>query len=154
MEREIKVGVPVSDHFPVFEDDGYTKHPGLVSTDFDVTVYQNSVPIVLPVSIVEIGSSGEYEIGFTPPSEAVYDVEILAYYNSDIFRGGYSALTETTAEWFSSILSQCEKIDLVPTIGPHSVTSGSLMDRMMNKGVTKDYNQGTDSLEALRDRLG
>jgi len=52
------------------------------------------------------------------------------------------------------IKNQADKIDLIATLGTSAVATGSLMDRLMNKGTGKSYNQATDSLEAIRDRVG
>jgi len=154
MCQEVKVGVPITRHFPVFEDDGYTKHSGLTASDFTSTVYLDSAPVPVIVTVAEIGVTGEYEYTFTPPAEGLYDTQILNTFNYDIWGDTFQSVTELSSELAVSILSQCDKIDLVPTLSPHTVTSGSLMDRMMNKGVSKDYNQGTDSLQGIRDRLG
>jgi hypothetical protein len=154
MAREVKVGDTIKDHFSVFEDDGFTKHSGLVETDFAVTVYLDSVPAAVAITFAEIGITGEYEYEFVPNAPGILDIEILILYNRDLWGNSYLAATELSSEFLAAVLAQCEKIDLVPTLGPHSATTGSLMDRMMNKGVAKDYNQGTDSLQAIRDRMG
>jgi len=154
MAREVKVGGTVKDHFSVFEDDGFTKHSGLVGADFVVTTYLDSAPVATIVTFTEIGTTGEYEYEFVPNAPGNLDIEILILYNRDLWGNSYLVATELSSEFFTAVLAQCEKIDLVPTLGPHSATTGSLMDRMMNKGVAKDYNQGTDSLQAIRDRMG
>lgn len=50
--------------------------------------------------------------------------------------------------------AQSEKIDSAATVGPGAVVTGSLFDRMANKDSNKTYNQSTDSLEAIKDRIG
>lgn len=54
----------------------------------------------------------------------------------------------------SDIKAQADKIDIAATIGPAAVTSGSLLDRIANKDVSKTFSQLTDSLEGIRDRSG
>lgn len=48
--------------------------------------------------------------------------------------------------------SEAEKIDSVATIWPP--VTGSLLDRLVNKDGGKTYDQGTDSLEAIKDQIG
>jgi hypothetical protein len=48
---------------------------------------------------------------------------------------------------------QVDKIDLAPTIGPAAVEDGSLLDRLANKDSNKTFNQGQDSLEAIRKKV-
>lgn len=154
MTRDVKVGVPVIDHFPVFEDDGYTKHSGLIFSDFTVNPYFNSAPSIIPVFVSEIGSSGEYEYTFVPVAEGVYDIQILIQYTEDMLQGTFLAQADFTESYLIDILNQCDKIDLAATLAPGGVFTGSLMDRLMNKDGSKEYNQGTDSLQGLRDTMG
>ena len=155
MTREVKVSDPVADHFSAFEDDGYTKRSGLVGGSFSVTVFKDGVlaPTVL-VTITEIGTTGEYKIAFTPSTLGFYSVQVLIDFNKDIWEGEYEVVNEIGTTVVTQIQTQADKIDLVPTLGPAAVTIGSLMDRMMNKNNNRTYNQGTDSLEAIKDRLG
>ena len=154
MSREIVIGELVIGHFPVLEEDGYTKHSGLTGTDFVVTVYLDSLPIVTAVTITEIGISGEYQYTFTPVVEGVYDVTILSLYSHDLLGESFESVDSTTQQQLIEIKTQADKIDLVPTLGPAAVTSGSLMDRVMNKDINKTFNQAHDSLEAIGDRIG
>jgi hypothetical protein len=156
--RPINPGDTVIDQFPVFEFDGYSKHSGLHLIDFTITTYHAGVATPLSVSLAEIGTSGEYRIEYTPPGTGYWLVEILIDYNKDIWRSEVEAAFTDVSGILAAVEAvqhQVDKIDLAPTIGPAAVTDGSLMDRMMNKSsATKTYNQGTDSLEALRDRTG
>jgi len=154
MSRDVAVSTLVTGHFPVFENDGVSKHSGLLSTDFTATVYHNSAPAVLAVSVSEIGTSGEYQYTFTPTLIGVYDVEIFIHYNNDIWHEQLISMTAELNTQLVAIKGQADKIDVAPTLGPATVVSGSLMDRTLNKSVAKSYNQGTDSLEAIRDRMG
>ena len=156
MSRQVETSEPVQDNFSAFENDGYTKRSGLTGPDFTVAVYKDGAPLVLTVDITEIGSTGEYTVEFTPASDGFYSVQVLIDFSKDIWEGEYTSgeTSDTLAELIAIVKSQCDKIDLIPTLGPATVTSGSLMDRMMNKNASKTYNQGTDSLEALRDRSG
>jgi len=154
MSRQIETGTLVVDSFPVFEDDGYTTKSGLLEADFDATVYFDGVALALPVSIVEIGSTGQYKLEFTPSVDGYYQVQIAIDYNLDIWTEAYESAAGISGAVLAAIKAQVDKIDLVPTLGPAVVTSGSLMDRIMNKDSGKTYNQSHDSLEALRDRTG
>jgi len=50
--------------------------------------------------------------------------------------------------------TQAAKIDSVATLDPSAATPGSLLDRLCNKNVSQTYDQETDSLEGIRDRVG
>ena len=45
------------------------------------------------------------------------------------------------------------KIDDFVTTGPAGATTGSLLDRLANKDGAQTYNQATDSLEGIKDRI-
>ena len=132
-----------------FELDGYTKRSGLTSSDFTITLFKNGISDSTPVSISEIGISGEYRVNVTFTTDGFYSLQILIHFSKDIIFNDYAA-----GAGLASIMSQIDKIDLAPTLGPNVVVSGSLMDRIMNKNALKTYNQATDSLEAARDRIG
>jgi len=146
MIREIKAGATAIDQFPAFEDDGYTKRSGLGVGDFVKTVYRNGVVVADPVTITEIGGSGEYKVQFTPGTSGFYDVQIFILFNKDIWHAEYESLEVPTNE-------QVRKLDLGNTLEPGSVVAGSFMDRLMNKSASKTYLPATDSLEAIRDAL-
>jgi hypothetical protein len=74
----------VIDQFPAFEDDGYTKISGLQPSDFTTTVWADAVVQATPVSISEIGSSGEYKLSYTPPTEGYWKLEIYFNFNDEI----------------------------------------------------------------------
>jgi hypothetical protein len=154
MSRQVETGTLVIDSFPVFEDDGYTTHSGLSLSDFVVLTFIDGVEFDIPVTIGEIDHQGYYKLTFTPEIDGLYQVQIHALYNDDIWAETYEAGAGLPVDALTHIRDQIDKIDLAPTLGPATVTSGSLMDRMMNKNVNKTYNQGTDSLEAIKDRLG
>jgi hypothetical protein len=146
---DVVTGSPVADVFSAFEADGYTKRSGLVLADFAISVFRNGVPFVTSVTVVEISVTGDYKLQFTPPSDATYQIQVHILFSHDFYNGTY-----VSTRGLAPIISQIDKIDLAPTLGPSTVISGSLMDRIMNKDQDKTYNQYTDSLEALRDRIG
>jgi hypothetical protein len=163
MNRIVETGEPVVDQFPAFENDGYTKRSGLTvgGGDFAISVFKDGVPDATAVTITEVGILGEYKVAFTPSADGLYVVQVLTDFNKDIWAGFFDSTVDTTSSIVDAILAalvavqiQVDKIDLAPTLGTATVFSGSLMDRFMNKDVSKTYNQGTDSLEALRDRTG
>ena len=78
-------GEPIIDHLSVFEDDGYTKHPGLIISDFTVTVWRDGNDIPYTVSIVEVDAMGEYLVSFIPSVVGFWKVEAWCHYNDDIF---------------------------------------------------------------------
>lgn len=158
MIREVEDNVPVIDHFPAFELDGYTKRSGLIqgSGDFDITTFYDGTLVGLSVAVTEIGATGEYKVEWTPPFGQLgyYQIQVLIMFNKEIWYGTYDVVDEKSVSIIADIKAQADKIDLVPTLGPNQVTTGSLMDRMMNKDSTKTYNQGTDSMQSTADRLG
>jgi len=159
MNRDVPINELVIDQFPAFENDGYTKRSGLSvgSGDFTPQLYFNGALDATPVTIAEIGTLGDYKVSFTPTQAGYYELQVLIDFNKDIWAGGFYSGGENFTGVLTAIAlvqAQVDKIDLAPTLGPASVFSGSLMDRIMNKNVQKTYNQGTDSLEAQRDRTG
>jgi hypothetical protein len=112
MALEIQVGVPSYDHFSVFEDDGYSKHTGLTSLDFSTTVYRDSVPVAVPVTIDEIGTTGEYDLSFVPTSEAAWDVEVLCRFNDEIYVANFVAKTQTSTQVLSELLAQMASLEM------------------------------------------
>jgi len=110
MSREVKTGAAVVDHFPVYEDDGFTKHSGLGPGDFVSTVYLNSSPIGLTVSITEIGSSGEYQCLFVPPVDGVYDIEIFNYFSEEIWWSQYISHEEESSTLLLSVQEELTRV--------------------------------------------
>jgi len=54
----------------------------------------------------------------------------------------------------ASAAATIDKIDSAATLDPSAAVTGSLLDRLVNKDGSKTYDQSTDSLEGLRDRIG
>lgn len=119
-------GTTIYDQIPALEDDGTTKRSGLTlgGGDFVVTVYQDCVITALPVTITEIGGTGEYCIEYTPPSAGFWVVEIGVVFNGDCFKSsaavGVAADISTVIEnlnralsllHFNSIVDQQEYAD-------------------------------------------
>jgi hypothetical protein len=149
VSRQIETGTLIVDTFPAFEEDGYTRKSGLLPTDFMVTQYLDGATTAIPLVISEVGVTGQYSFSFTPTVDGYYQVIVEIPYNHDVWEGEYEV-----GDFLTHIVQQIDKIDLAPTLGPAAVVSGCLMDRLMHKNANKTYNQGTDSLEAIRDRVG
>ena len=83
---QITPGEEVKDQISAFEDDGITKRSGLTlgGGDFVVTVWEDCTVNALSVTISEIGSSGEYCLEYTPPTEGVWVVEVQVVFSGDI----------------------------------------------------------------------
>jgi hypothetical protein len=79
MAYQLNLGTTFVDVFPIFEEDSYTKHSGVV--DFTTIIYKNGIISALPVTIAEIGVSGDYRISFTPDSIGIWKVEIFVDYD-------------------------------------------------------------------------
>jgi hypothetical protein len=108
MNAEVKTGAIVTDQFPAFKSDGYTKQTGLTvgAGDFVVTVWRDSNIVVVPVTIGEIASSGDYKVTFVPPVNGLYRVEVFINLNKEIWFCKYQAVTELTN-------TQAQKIDQI-----------------------------------------
>lgn len=92
-------------------------------------------------SLDNAGGSGSV----TPSAiaDAVWDEALAGH-----VAGGSAGAAQTQAS------EEAAKIDSASTVAPGSAVTGSLLDRVCNKGVSKTYDQSTDSLEATRDRVG
>lgn len=98
MSRRVPINQLVYDQLSVFEEDGITKRSGLLSSNFTYIVYLNNVlQSPFTVNIVEILTSGEYSIQFTPTSIGFWLVEITSAFNDGVFRGEYDAVDPVTA---------------------------------------------------------
>jgi len=95
--REILIAATAVDQFPAFEDDGFSKRSGLTSpADFTATVFRDAVVVALPVTIAEIGSTGEYKTEFTPNIVGFYELQVLVDFNKEIRFRNYTAVPELT----------------------------------------------------------
>lgn len=154
MIRSVQPGEQVVDQFPAFEDDGYSKRSGLAFGDFTFSTFHDGSSEYIPVVVAEIGSVGEYKVEYTPPTDGLWVVQVLIDFNKAIWQSVVEASVGDVSTALVEIRDQVDKIDLAPTRGPSTVVSGSLMDRVMNKDGNKSYDPLTDSLEAIRDRMG
>jgi len=153
MIREVETGIAVLDEFPAFENDGFSKRSGLTAPgDFIPTVYRDTSIISTPVTIQEIGSSGEYRVSFTPTLSGFYELEVLIDFNKQIWHSQYQVWDEPTHLLANQARDQADKIDLAP-ISPSSVTNDSLADLLFNKNGSKTFDPATDSLEAIADSM-
>lgn len=87
MTREIVLGQSVTDQFPIWENDGYTKKSG--ETSFVKRLWKDGSLSSVPVTIQEIGSSGEYKASFTPDAVGFWLLEVTIDYNKDVWQGEY-----------------------------------------------------------------
>lgn len=74
--RTLDLGQAYIGHFPLFEDDGVTKRSGVAV--FITTVWRDGAAVVLPVTIAEIGATGEYRATFTPTQAGAWGLEVYA----------------------------------------------------------------------------
>jgi len=74
----------------VYQADGYTKQTG--ETVFTVVVWLDGVVSAVTPVVTEIGTSGEYQVTFTPTSIGFWEVEVLIDYNKDTFAGQYDVV--------------------------------------------------------------
>lgn len=102
MIRQVKINVTVVDQFSVFDFDGYTKVSG--ETNFVTTVWLDSVENATSVTITEIGTSGEYNIQFTPNNLGFWKVEVKVDYNKDIYVFEYTAVSGDTNDIYDGLI--------------------------------------------------
>jgi hypothetical protein len=92
MTFRIEISSIARDTFPVYELDGYTPKSG--ETSFTTELYKDGVPQVIPVSIAEIGTSGEYFISFTPDSIGAWKVLVLSDYDKAWREADFEVVTQ------------------------------------------------------------
>jgi len=143
--REVEQSLVV-DQIAVIQSDGYTKVTGLGPGDFAPTLWDNGTVSAATVSVVELGG-GEYQVSFTPDALGHWILDLAVPSLSIRVRREYMIVEVLTN-------TQAGKLDRFPTVGPSGAMSGSLLDRLVNRDSGKTYSQATDSLEALRDRIG
>ena len=73
----------------MFDEDGYSLKSG--ETVFTAFLWKDAVVSAISVTVTEIGSSGEYKVSFTPDTEGVWNVQILADFNKDVWGREYIA---------------------------------------------------------------
>jgi len=81
MTHQIELGSTVYDSFSVYEADFYTRKTG--ETSFTSVLYKNGVVSAIPVTIAEIGTSGEYKVSFTPDSIGIWKVLVLVDFDKN-----------------------------------------------------------------------
>jgi len=104
-----------------------------------------------------VGTFGESIVlsasGFAADAVTKIDTELTLQHGAGSWQSGTFANGDLSSS-IASVQNQVDKIDLAATLVPSSVISGSLMDRILNKDSNKTYNSSTDSLEAIKDRIG
>jgi hypothetical protein len=97
MSRPVTVGEVVQDHFPLFDlDNPILKKSG--ETGFTAYLWKDNVASGVPVTVAEIGASGEYGVSFTPDAEGVWSVQVLADYDQSWWGEEYVAATGGTQD--------------------------------------------------------
>lgn len=82
---EIAPGDTVTDQFAVFENDGITKHTGLLPGSFAVVAWRDGVVTPLVVALSEVGSSGEYKMVYTPLTPGFWKVEVFSSFSDEYY---------------------------------------------------------------------
>lgn len=92
MSRQVQVNSVVTDQFPVWESDGFTKKSG--ETVFTATLWNDGGVSAIPVTIVEIGTSGEYRATFTPNQMGFWILEVAIPYNEQTWFGEFDVASD------------------------------------------------------------
>ncbi len=87
MTRGVFLGRTIVDHFPIWDWQGKSKTSG--QTVFLVSLWCNGVASNVPVTVAEIGTSGEYKVEFAPDALGIWSVEIVNGFNRDAWHGEY-----------------------------------------------------------------
>lgn len=98
--RPVTLGQTIIDQFPVYDTDGFSKKSGI--TVFDINLWKDAIPSLLPVAITEIGTSGEYKVELTPDSPGVWLCEVNIPFNKQAWYGEYT-LEKSNIEFSSSM---------------------------------------------------
>jgi len=85
---EGQIGVAISDVFPIWDLDGYTKKSG--ESSFVTTLWKDGVVNGASVTIAEIGTSGMYKATFTPDELGLWYLEVKISYNEQVWKGEYN----------------------------------------------------------------
>jgi len=104
------LGEVLTAHFPLFEPDGVTKKSGVVG--FATTTWRDGALDPQPVSVTEIGTTGEYTAAYTPPEVGPWELEVYdpttgVRWREDVIieqaraQWGFSASDDTTDISFS-----------------------------------------------------
>lgn len=101
MTREIQIGDEVVDQFPVFDSNGYTKVSG--QTSFAPSIWKDAVIKSIPVTVTEIGATGDYKVEFTPDAEGFWRLEVLINYNKDIWSVECDVVSGTTDDLYQMV---------------------------------------------------
>lgn len=151
MTREVERNAPVVDQFPVFESDGHTKKSGLLAGNFTSEVFRQGAVVALPVTVTEIGTTGEYKTSFTPTDYDLYELQVKNDHNNDIWHAQYVSVEELTNELADEARDQTLKLD--QTVVDSPPVDGSLYDQLANKSVAQTYDPASHSLEAIADSV-
>ena len=101
MTRSVQVGATIIDSFSAIDFDGYSKVTGL--STFTISVWRDSVEVAIPVTISEIGTSGEYKIVLSSSVVGFLKVQILVDYNKDIWEWEYDVGTGSMSGIYAMI---------------------------------------------------
>lgn len=81
--RQATPGELIIDQFAIWDYDGYTKVSGQAS--FYKRLWFNGAASSVPVTIAEIGSTGEYKVEFTPDEAGFWLLEVEVVYNHEVW---------------------------------------------------------------------
>ena len=87
MRRQVQINSVVTDQFPIWESDGYTKKSG--ETVFLARLWKDGVSSSNTVTITEIGNTGEYLIQFVPDEMGFWLIEVTIDYNKQVWQGQF-----------------------------------------------------------------
>jgi hypothetical protein len=86
MAPPVTLNWDITDHFPIYELDGTTKHSGVTGLTA-VIWFNGAVMVGFPHTLAEIGSSGEYLLSFTATDKGLWSWEVTNTYNDDVYGG-------------------------------------------------------------------
>lgn len=99
--KTVDLGSAFVGHFPVFAADGVTKVSGVGG--FLPTVWRAGAAVALPVSIMEIGTSGEYAVSCTPPAGGEWAVEVYTPSTGDRWGEDFTVTTPSMRWGLSAV---------------------------------------------------
>lgn len=102
MALTASIGELVHVQFPAFDIDGITPLIGLSDGDFQKLLFIDNVQSAQPVTVAEIGSTGHYDITFTPNVQGLWYVEVATPVE-DVF-GDQVEVGPPPTDWITAIV--------------------------------------------------
>ncbi len=86
METHVRqVGEVVVSQFPIFDEDGVSYLSGVLPSSFDISQFRNDAEVAVTATVSEIGTSGIYQVTFTPTDSAQWAIVVKLPSTGDVW---------------------------------------------------------------------